>query len=364
MWYADDASAGGSLQCLCSWWDHLISLGPDFGYFPNAVKTCLIVKSQHLHRARILFRGTGVVITDVGKRHLGSALGTVEFLNSYVQNRVPLWVGEIEKLSEIAITQPQAAYTAFMYVFLHRWLYIAWIVPMSSELFLPLDDILSLHFLPAVTGQSAFGPVERELLSLPARHYGLGVIIPTDHFLSYFSFSNRVPAPLIDHLLRQCSSCSLDVYQQMYQYKHELRVSHRNDLSAQVDLLSDRLSPHLKRVLDAASERGASSLLTTLPIAGHGFALSKGEFRDAMCLRFGWQPVNLPQTCVCAKSFSVEHAFSCPCGGFPSICHNDIRDLTAKLLSEVCNDVCVEPALQPLAGEPLRYATTNGEDGA
>ena len=40
---------------------------------------------------------------------------------------------------------------------------------------------------------------------------------------------------------------------------------------------------------------------------------------------FGWQPVNLPQTCVCGKSFSVEHAFSFPCGGFPSICHNEIR---------------------------------------
>ena len=42
MWYADDTSAGGSLQSLCSWWDHLICLGPDFGYFPKAVKTCLL----------------------------------------------------------------------------------------------------------------------------------------------------------------------------------------------------------------------------------------------------------------------------------------------------------------------------------
>ena len=50
-----------------------------------------------------------------------------------------------------------------------------------------------------------------------------------------------------------------------------------------------------------------SSWLTTLPIPGHGFALSKGEFHDALCLQFGWQPVNLPQTCVCGKSFSVEH---------------------------------------------------------
>ena len=49
---------------------------------------------------------------------------------------------------------------------------------------------------------------------------------------------------------------------------------------------------------------------------------------------------------------------------FPSIRHNDIRDLTAKLLSGVCKYVCVEPVLQPLAGKPLCYATANGEDGA
>ena len=74
--------------------------------------------------------------------------------------------------------------------------------------------------------------------------------------------------------------------------------------------------------------------------------------------------MNLPQTCVCGKSFSVEHAFSCPCGGFPSICHNEVRDLTASLLSEVCCDVGVEPALLPVDCEPLRYVTANREDGA
>ena len=83
IWYADDAAAGGSLQSLRSWWNHLTALGPDYGYFPNAVKTCLIVKPQHLRKARALFHGTGVVITDAGKRHLGSAIGTNDFLMSY-----------------------------------------------------------------------------------------------------------------------------------------------------------------------------------------------------------------------------------------------------------------------------------------
>ena len=40
------------------------------------------------------------------------------------------------------------------------------------------------------------------------------------------------------------------------------------------------------------------------------------------------------------------------------------QDLTASLLSEVCCDVGVEPALQPLDGEPLQFATANSEDGA
>ena len=60
----------------------------------------------------------------------------------------------------------------------------------------------------------------------------------------------------------------------------------------------------------------------------------------------------------------MEHAFTCPCGRFPSIRHNEVSDLTASLLSEVCSDVGVEPALQPLGGEPLQFATANSEDGA
>ncbi len=55
---------------------------------------------------------------------------------------------------------------------------------------------------------------------------------------------------------------------------------------------------------------------------------------------------------------------SCARGGFPSIRHNEIRDLTATLLTEVCNNVCTEPELQPVSQEALRGASTNRQDGA
>ena len=44
-------------------------------------------------------------------------------------------------------------------------------------------------------------------------------------------------------------------------------------------------------------------------------------------------------------------SLSCPRGGFPSIRHNEIRDITATLMSEVCHNVKIEPGLQPVTGE-------------
>ena len=74
--------------------------------------------------------------------------------------------------------------------------------------------------------------------------------------------------------------------------------------------------------------------------------------------------MDLPTYCVCGSRFSVEHALSCPRGALPIICHNEIRDLTASVLTEVCHDVRVEPVLQPITHETMSAATANTSDGA
>ena len=44
VWFADDATAVGPVSNkLLDWWHHLVSAGPAFGYFPNSLKTYLIV---------------------------------------------------------------------------------------------------------------------------------------------------------------------------------------------------------------------------------------------------------------------------------------------------------------------------------
>jgi len=117
------------------------------------------------------------------------------------------------------------------------------------------------------------------------------------------------------------------------------------DLSRHFSDFLSTLPSNFQLSLKLAGEKGASSWLSTLPLECHGLTLHKGDFCEAIALHYGWSPQNLPSNCVCGKSNNVEHALSCPNGAFPSIYHNDIRDLTAELMTEVCHDVSTEPPL-------------------
>ena len=72
----------------------------------------------------------------------------------------------------------------------------------------------------------------------------------------------------------------------------------------------------------------------------------------------------MPATCGCGSPFFIAHALSCPTGGYPSIRHNEIRDVIAGLLKRVATNVAVEPHLQPLTGEQLRLLTAITDDNA
>ena len=79
-------------------------------------------------------------------------------------------------------------------------------------------------------------------------------------------------------------------------------------------------------------------------------------------MRYGWELARVPSHCVCGASFSVDHAMICCHGDLTFICHNELRDLTASWLHEVCHDVAVEPCHTtngpPTIGPPGSSAAT------
>ena len=133
---------------------------------------------------------------------------------------------------------------------------------------------------------------------------------------------------------------------------------------AQAESIKQRLSPALRYTMELASEKGTSSWLQALSLKEHGFNLSKSDFGDALCLRYGWQLPHTPTRCVSGKQFNPDHMLSCPTGGLPSLRHNEIRNYLATRLSEVCSDVAIEPTLQPLHDEEFVRRTTSRDENA
>ena len=85
-----------------------------------------------------------------------------------------------------------------------------------------------------------------------------------------------------------------------------------------------------------------------------GFHLNKREFWDSLALRYNWPLQYLPSSCPCGNKFDICHALSCKKGGFITLRHNEVRDTTTDLLSDVCRGVDTEPYLEPLTGENLQ----------
>ncbi len=147
---------------------------------------------------------------------------------------------------------------------------------------------------------------------------------------------------MVNLITAQCQEGSVSL--------EDIREASRNanrlrDISATKDL-EKVLTNDQKRQISHAKEKGASSWLTVLPIEEHGFFLNKGEFRDSLHLRYGWEIGNTPRTCVCSSPFTINHAMTCKRGGFPIMRHNKIRDVTA-----LC---CLKSAIMWQQNRPYR----------
>ena len=58
-------------------------------------------------------------------------------------------------------------------------------------------------------------------------------------------------------------------------------------------------TPHTLKAMKDFKIPGASSWLGVLPLVEFGFVLNKGEFRDALSLRYGMPLKGLPAMCPC-----------------------------------------------------------------
>lgn len=100
-----------------------------------------------------------------GKRHLGAAVGSRDFITEYVSHKVEEWCKELMSLARIAKSQPHAAFVTFTHGMASKWTYVSRPIPEIDDLLQPLEEIIHQHFIPAITGHPPCSPCERQPLA-------------------------------------------------------------------------------------------------------------------------------------------------------------------------------------------------------
>ena len=368
--YADDLTGAGKIEKLRKWWDLIQEHGPPQGYSPNERKSVLIVKQEYHQVAQQRFRDTDVKITSEGEKHLGAAIGTTEFKEKYVKENVGKWVSEIHSLVEMAKAEPHAAYSAFTFGIKHRWNYLMRTVPNIGHLFDPLEAVIKEKLIPTLAGgrgpRTTHETRDKEIIALPPRLGGLGIPNPRRSADIEHQNSKKLTSMLTRLIVQQDERGEMDLAEQRKISREisKARETQQKQDSETIKTNMQREYPDMVRRMDMAQEVGASNWLTALPIRAKGFSLNKQEFVDAIALRYGWPIEGLPQLCTCRNAFDPDHAMTCKTGGFICARHDEVRDLTAQMLSEVCRDVRVEPELIPTDGRTFSHQSANTAEEA
>ena len=147
-----------------------------------------------------------------------------------------------------------------------------------------MEHAIRHHFLPALLGRLPSGDDERLLLSLPPSLGGLGIVNPMDCADREYTSSVMITAPLVALIIQHKHIYSTHVGDATKSAKLTARQDKRRWLSEHKDNLYSRSSLLTQRCTDLASEKGASSWLTALPLLDLDLYLHKGNFRDAVYL--------------------------------------------------------------------------------
>ena len=96
--------------------------------------------------------------------------------------------------------------------------------------------------------------------------------------------------------------------------------------------LQRKMAPAQLKVDDVATSDGASIWLSSLLLKHERFSLTKCEFFDAVLLRYGWELKRLPRERVYKAKWNINHALTCKTGGFVTLRHNEIANVTADMI--------------------------------
>ena len=114
--------------------------------------------------------------------------------------------------------------------------------------------------IPALTSRPPCSILTRNLLALPVRLGGLGLVNPSTTSDLNFQASEKRTAPLVAIISSQYQTQGVDDAE-ISTVKKDLKASNRQRSEEEANIIYNQLSLQMKRQVDLAKERGASSWL-------------------------------------------------------------------------------------------------------
>ncbi len=272
-----------------------------------------------------------------------------------------LWTAGVRALARVAKRYPQTAYAGFVWSLQAEWTYLLRVSERAGPLLAPVEEAIRGEFLPALLGrQVVLDDDQRVLMSLAAKHGGLGIRNPVVAAESLQKASEQASRVLVDALM---GDAELDLVEHAKCVRWARTGAQGERREREEAFLADygrrkgpKVAKRLRRLMDG------SAWLTRVPSRLDGTQLTKLEWHDVVSLRYGFRPAGLIQQCDgCGANFSVGHALSCKKGGLIGWRHNDTRDEWAWLCSKALPPSHV--STEPLINDGARAGARAGPTG-
>ena len=197
--------------------------------------------------------------------------------------------------------------------------------PGVGEAFSPVEEALLEIFVPELfRGLTEVVP-ERENTHLPVKQAGLDlpdpVKTPPENWTASCVITGHLVADLRGQVVFQTADHSVCLRGGRLAVRHRGKKRAEEALAAALEGASVLQARRMRK----GAKTGA--WITVLPSTVNGMELGSQEWRDALFLRYGLEPPDLPKYYDrCEVQFSISHALDCKKGGLFTAHHNELRD--------------------------------------
>ena len=234
-----------------------------------SLKTMVDCKSNCSGKTVHIFKDSSIQkANSTGKRHLDATVGTSQFRDERIMEKINKWVEELHVLCETAKTEPQAAYACSLYEYKNKFNCYMRTVSGIDHLLRKADKVFLTDFIPAITGGNPITENERKLLSLAPRLGGMGIPIFEEGCKIEHQNSIMISEHLCNRITDQCRRNEPDL--ELNNKKKKIKSLKKDRQKKILGIIRNKARSEDIKQNDQNLKSGASSWLRTLPIKEEG----------------------------------------------------------------------------------------------